>query len=148
MNWLIDISSMLDLISDIMVLVVFYYSNDTAWLFIMLFTMLCPYYAVYTSLMNFLIERNKRVREHLTTSGVKLCCSELQNLFFILPTMLLVLIAYDVIYSTINIAVLPGLILISWIRGKNTIEPYETLLDSMINFTTGMHYIDIRGFRS
>ena len=65
LNMAIDISSILDLVSDLIILIAFVYSGDTAWLFVSLFTMLCPYYAVYTSLMNFQIHRNRARRDQI-----------------------------------------------------------------------------------
>lgn len=53
MNALIEVSSMLDLISDLWILYALANSPDTAWFSFALFTMVCPYYTVYTSLMNF-----------------------------------------------------------------------------------------------
>ena len=47
----IEVSSFLDFFSDLYILVKLGQSTDTAWFSFMLFTMLCPYYTVYTSLI-------------------------------------------------------------------------------------------------
>lgn len=49
----IEVSSFLDFISDLVILRQLAHSTDTAWLTFSLFTMLCPYYTVYTSLINY-----------------------------------------------------------------------------------------------
>ena len=49
----IEVSSFFDFISDGVILKALCMSPDTAWFSFALFTMLCPYYTVYTSLTNF-----------------------------------------------------------------------------------------------
>lgn len=147
LNMAIDISSILDLVSDLIILIAFVYSGDTAWLFVSLFTMLCPYYAVYTSLMNFQIHRNRARRDQIESKCTQYCL-ELMNTFFIFPTMLIYLIMYDLIYSIANTMILPFLIIASLIMRDNYIEPFETFLDRIMVYSTGMSYMDIKGFRS
>lgn len=60
---LIDVSAIFDLISDIVILYELVEFNHTSWLTFSIFTMLCPYFAVYTSLMNFQIEMNQKIRK-------------------------------------------------------------------------------------
>ena len=53
---MIEISSMMDFISDVWILILLYDSTDTAWFSFTLFTMICPYYTVYASIMTFKIQ--------------------------------------------------------------------------------------------
>jgi len=108
--------------------------------------MLCPYFAVYTSLMNFQIDLNKRIRN--SSKGCTSFFKQLVQVFFIFPTGLMFLICYDILYSLANFLVMPFLILISGCLGKNWIQPFERLLDTVMYQTTGMNYMDIKGFRS
>lgn len=147
LNMAIDISSILDLLSDLIIMVSFVYSGDTAWLFVSLFTMLCPYYAVYTSLMNFQINRNRKRRERDLMSDRKRYFFEFLNMFFIFPTMLLYLIAYDLLYSIANTMCVPFLFFATLITRKNKIAPFEQFLDNIMVNSTGMSYMDIKGFR-
>lgn len=51
----IEIASMMDFISDVVILLQLVNSTDTSWFSFTLFTMVCPYYTVYASLMTFKI---------------------------------------------------------------------------------------------
>lgn len=51
-NTLIEVSSFLDFISDFYILKSLASSTDIAWFTFALFTMICPYYTIYTSLIN------------------------------------------------------------------------------------------------
>lgn len=109
--------------------------------------MLCPYFAVYTSLMNFQIDLNKRIRRD-SKKKIKSCCKQLMQTFFIFPSGLMFLIVYDILYSLANFLCMPALIILSGCRGKNWIQPFENFLDIVMYQITGMNYMDIKGFRS
>lgn len=146
LNMLIDVAAVLDLISDVVILRQLIKYEHSQWLFLSIFTMLCPYFAVYTSLMNFQIDRNKRIRnKHKPCTS---CLKQLEQVFFIFPTGLVFLICYDVLYSVANFLVMPFLILFSACLGKNWIQPFERFLDTVMYQITGMNYMDIKGFRS
>lgn len=49
----IEVSSFFDFFSDMVILVALGNSTDTSWFAFALFTMICPYYTIYTSLTNF-----------------------------------------------------------------------------------------------
>lgn len=62
---LIELSSLADFASDVVILVALANSPDTAWFSFALFTMICPYYTVYTSLMTFQIQdTRKRIEQN------------------------------------------------------------------------------------
>ena len=53
---LIELSSFGDFFSDLLIIYSLSQTTHTAWLTFSLFTMLAPYYTVYTSLLNYQIE--------------------------------------------------------------------------------------------
>ena len=72
---------------------------------------------------------------------------EFLNMFFIFPTMLLYLIGYDLLYSIANTLCVPFLFFATLITRKNKIAPFEQFLDNIMVNSTGMSYMDIKGFR-
>lgn len=63
-NYLIEISSAIDFISDCVILYYLSITPHSAWFSFSLFTMICPYYAVYTSLMNLQIRKVRKILEY------------------------------------------------------------------------------------
>lgn len=124
LNACIEISSMADFISDLVILKALCNSPDTAWFSFSLFTMLCPYYTVYTSLMTFHIQQTtKRIEE----GGNYNCCSKIVGALSILPTMLVILIILDVFFMVLACSTLPFLILFTFIPtvGRRLFDCYE-----------------------
>ena len=105
----IEVSSFLDLISDFVILRDLASSTDTAWFTFSLFTMLCPYYTVYTSLINYQIQLIHRRIEKGSNSYL----GYLMNCLTILPSMLLLLIGLDLIYMCISVLVYPLIFMFS-----------------------------------
>lgn len=132
LNMLIDVSSIFDLISDIIILRQLILNNHTSWLTLSIFTMLCPYFAVYTSLMNFLIDQNKKIRKMYKNRCFRSAIAQFGQVIIIFPTGLFMLILYDVLYTIANTLVLPLLIFCSMILSRNFIQPFEKILDDMM----------------
>ena len=57
---MIEVSSFVDFASDFWILQALAKSVDTMWFTFALFTVLCPYYTVYTSLMTFQIDKLRK----------------------------------------------------------------------------------------
>lgn len=91
LNGFIEISSALDFFSDMWVLYQLSKSTDTAWFTITLFTMICPYYTVYSSLMTFKINDIRKLKERGIGFGT------LKNFFMILPLNLILMIFIDML---------------------------------------------------
>lgn len=143
----IDISSIADLISDLIILYALYINMHTSWFSITIMTILAPYYAVYTSLMNFQIDVNRKIRR--TTKGPGRYLQQVVQLIFVFPTMLIFLILFDLVYSFVNSTILP-IVIFSSLKTNDTngVKRFERKLDDLMYFVTGMNYMDIKGFRS
>jgi hypothetical protein len=91
---IIEVTSALDFYSDIVVVGELGNSTDTAWFTFSLFTILAPYYTIYSSLINQLL---KLVRKNEKSN----ICGMLVNLLIILPSMLVLLILMDIVYMSV-----------------------------------------------
>jgi hypothetical protein len=63
LSMLIEIASLCDLVSDCVILTALYHSTHTMWLTITVFTISCPYFTCYTSLMTWHISQVRKIRE-------------------------------------------------------------------------------------
>ena len=119
----IEISSFLDFVSDLMIVITLGSSNDTSWFAFTLFTIICPYYSVYTSLINKQIENIRLKRKE----GLSLF-NYLGILILILPTMFVLLIKVDLLFMITSVIAYPS-ILIShfFFLGPIFLEFYERL---------------------
>ena len=102
----IELSSCFDFFSDLMIIIALGNSTDTAWFSFSLFTVLAPYYTIYSSLINQLI---KLIRANQNPES-KTISSHLMNYLIILPTMLLILIFIDIFYMCLSVVVYPLLL--------------------------------------
>ena len=117
----IEYSSFLDFVSDIIIIFSLANTEHTAWLAFSLFTVLAPYYTVYTSLINYQIVNLKR--QH---PGDRSMINTVFNCFLILPTMLIFLIVFDIIYMCISVIVYPILLPFAFSDiGSRMLDQYE-----------------------
>ena len=143
LNGFIEISSVMDFLSDIYVLNELRNSTDTAWFSFSLFTMLCPYYTVYSSLMTFKINdiRKQNSTEQVGSRFVK-------NLFMILPTILLYIITLDIAFMFLNLLMYPVMfVLMIFPFRKKMYICYEEFWDQMFKSMFAMSVMDARGFK-
>ena len=143
----IEIASFLDLISDGLILYALYCSIHTMWLTITVFTISCPYFTCYTSLMNFHIAELKKSR----SDNKKVPCNKMLTKFiFILPTMLVILIVIDLIYMLFSLFTKPFLFLIKMITccKVDYLKKYSDSADTFFQNYFNMCYMDIQGFRT
>ena len=116
----IEVSSCFDFFSDLVIIIALGNSSDTAWFSFSLFTVLAPYYTIYSSLINQLI---KMIR---VNKNEKNCLSLLMNYVIILPSMLLMLIAIDIFYMCLSVIVYPILLPFTFFKtGEKLLELYE-----------------------
>jgi len=106
---IIEWSAALDFYSDIVVVSELAQSTDTAWLTFSLFTIIAPYYTIYTSLINYQI----RLMQEQHSNAATTYCKLIGNCLLVLPTMLVFLVAMDIIYIAIQIIALPLLLPLS-----------------------------------
>jgi len=104
----IEISSLLDFISDVNILYHLYISSHTAWLTVTLFTILCPYFTTYTSIINFKIADLRRKIEKKSLN----CCDYIITMISVMPTMVFIQIFIELTYTIICLIAVPILILI------------------------------------
>ena len=95
-NGLLEISSILDFFFDVLILIQLGKSTDTAWFTFTLFTMVCPYYTVYTSLMTYQIRKLNTNKSGTNLSMI------IKKIFLILPTSLLVMLMVDILLMIFN----------------------------------------------
>ena len=132
----------MDFFSDIFVLYQLSQSTDTAWFSFTLFTMVCPYYTVYSSLMTFKINDIRKIKEDVQVFGV------LRNLFLISPLMLVFVTIVDIIFMFINcLAYCILFLIIIFPFGKRFCIAYEQFWDSVFKKFFGMSVMDVRGFK-
>ena len=110
LHMFIEMASLLDLVSDIMILYCLYLSSHTMWLTVTLFTISCPYYTCYTSLMNFHIADLWKSREK--NKGKLTIWKHVTKWFFILPSMVILLVILDLLYMVISLITRPILLII------------------------------------
>ena len=99
----------MDIYSDTIIVGELAQTTDTAWLTFSLFTIIAPYYTIYTSLINYQIRLIRDQHENAATTNCKL----IGNCLLVLPTMLVFLIATDIIFIAIQIIALPLLLPLS-----------------------------------
>lgn len=105
---MIEVSSFFDFGSDAVILYHLARGRDSAWFTFAIFTILCPYYTVYTSLMTFQLQRQ---RHQTGCFG----CHTFFKVLSILPTMLLFLIVVDLCYMLVFTITLPIIFVLTWI---------------------------------
>ena len=119
-------------------------STDTAWFAFSLFTVLAPYYTVYTSLINNQIDRYRS-----QGSSGRSCLRYIGSLIMILPTMLVMLIVFDVVYMCISVVVYPVLLPFSFCSiGITLLEKYEDSQNYVLSKLFGLSCMEVQGFRS
>ena len=117
------------------------------WFTFALFTVLCPYYTVYTSLMTFQIDKvRKKIEEKRYTT-----CNKVVSFFMIMPTMLILLILLDIflmVLSTVMLILIFPFIWIPWLDcGRKVFKFYEKSENAIFKFLFGMSAMDVKGFR-
>lgn len=141
----IEISSLLDLISDVNILYYLYNSSHTAWLTMTLFAILCPIFTTYTSLMNFKIAD---LRRKLSKNSLSFC-DYINIMISVMPTMLFILIFLELIYTIISLIVFPILILIK-VMSCNKYDyqkPYKNFLNTLFLDIYKLSFQDMQGLR-
>ena len=144
LSFFIEESSFFDFISDFMIIIALGRSTDTAWFSFSLFTVLAPYYTVYTSLINNQIDRYKQ-----QDASERSCMSFVFSLICILPTMLIMLIIFDLVYMCISVVVYPILLPFSFCKiGIVLLDKYEDSQNYVLNKLFGLSCMEVQGFRS
>ena len=106
----IEVSSFFDFVSDMFIVWALSNSTHTSWFTISIFTVLAPYYTIYTSLINHNI---KSIRLKQDQNGMAYCSSLFTSLS-VLPTVIAILIIIDIIYMCLSVFVYPLLLIISF----------------------------------
>ena len=140
----IEESSFFDFFSDLIIIRGLGQSTDTAWFSFSLFTVLAPYYTVYTSLINIQIENHRS-----KTPESKSCLDFIGSSLLILPSMLIFLILIDVVYMCMSVIVYPILLPFSFFPiGQRMLDSYEEGQNWVLSRTLGLSHMEIQGFRS
>ena len=140
----IEESSFFDFFSDLVIIHGLANSTDSAWLAFSLFTVLAPYYTVYTSLINNQIQLQRR-----RGPGKRSCLNIIGSCILILPSMLVFLIAVDVFYMCISVIVYPILFPFSFgPLGLKMLNKYEDCQNYVLYKLLGLSQMEIQGFRS
>ena len=140
----IEESSFFDFFSDFLIIVALANSEHTAWFSFSLFTVLAPYYTVYTSLINNQIDRYKQ-----RDPSQRSCMGLIFSLICILPTMLVLLIIFDLLYMCMSVVVYPLLLPFAFCKlGEALLEKYEDSQNVMLNKLFGLTQMEVQGFRS
>ena len=104
LQFLIEVSSIFDFSSDVVVIYALAKSEHTGWFAFSLLTVIAPYLTVYASLINCQIAR---LRDH--RHGQKSCLRQLVTILLILPTMIPILIFLDIflmVFSVLRLTLL------------------------------------------
>ena len=144
-SFCIEISSCFDFFSDLLIILALANSTDTAWFSFSLFTVLAPYYTIYSSLINQLIKmiRASQKKSSRTYSSLAM------NYLIILPTMLVMLIIIDIFYMCLSVVVYPILLpLTPCDIGHKMLESYEDSQNIVLYKLFGLSHMEICGFRS
>jgi hypothetical protein len=140
----IEISSALDFVSDTMILLSLSKSADTMWFSFTLWTMLCPYYTVYTSLMTFLIKETRLRIEKNAYYGM----TKFISCLLILPTMIIILILLDLVLMITSVLLFTVMLPFIWTQwGQHLFESFEESQNNLFIRAFGMSKMDIAGFR-
>lgn len=141
---LIEIFSAIDLYYDLIVIIQLADSEHTSWLTLMIFTMLCPYLTVYTSFINYLMKWTKEIQ----TINKFHCGHALVLILFILPTMLIIMIAIDIIFIVVYVALYFFIIIIYLVkRDAKIFERLDNLSNWLFMKIFAMSLMEVRGFR-
>jgi hypothetical protein len=119
-------------------------TTQTIYFSISIFTMLCPYYAAYSTVLKFRI--NSTV-EQIERQSKLTCCQTLTSIIVVLPTMLLILITFDFLYMSLSITCLPILIILKVICKLDWLQQFEELVNKGARKLFNMTYMDVQGFR-
>lgn len=135
----IEESSFFDFFSDLIIIRALGNSTDTAWFSFSLFTVLAPYYTVYTSLINNQIELHRR-----KDPKDRSCLDFIVSVILILPSMLVFLILIDVFYMLISCIVYPILFPMTFFDiGQEMLDKYENCQNSMLNKLLGLSQMEV-----
>lgn len=104
LNALIEVFAMLDFVLDYYILFSLAHTVHIWWFSLSLIFMICPYYTVYTSMMNFQIKALQRKEHNLVIT-----------FFTIIPTMLVILVVIDICYMIATTIILPILIILAFV---------------------------------
>jgi len=141
---IIEWTSALDFYSDIIVAGELADSTDIAWLAFTIFTIVAPYYTIYSSLISYL---QKLIRKK-EKSGQNISRT-IMNFLIILPSMLLFLILIDITYIVVQVLVLPVLLPLSiFKKGEYLVQKFESFKNAVFYKVFGLSHMEIEGFRS
>lgn len=142
----IELSSVLDYFSDWYILIQLSKSTDTSWFSFMLLTMILPYYTVYSSLMTFKIVD---IRKKKLSKMKKLSCYEQFKVFImILPTMLGLMAAMDVLFMVFNLLIFAFMVIFICFPIRDKVHHFhEDWHNRFFMYCFGMSVMDVRGFK-
>ena len=98
--------------------------------------------------MNFQIDRSKKIKEDTNMHWIKKIIYRSGSYFYILPTMLILLIISDLLQTLLTTLVMPIFLISSCMKKENRVEIFEDFIDMAWHNLVGMNYMDVRGFRS
>lgn len=147
LNGLIEFSSIVDYVTDVIILYYLARSKHTMWFTFSLFTMLSPYYTVYASALTFQMG-NFREKRSASRKGSLTCCYLLKVIFLIAPTFLIIMILLDIVYMILNVFAYAFLFLFILTPCRKRLHTvYEDFWDNLLKKTFGMSFMDLRGFK-
>lgn len=143
LSLMIEVSSFLDLCTDLFIVWALAKSTDSVWFTISIFTILAPYYTIYGSLIN---NNIKYVRSFQVK---KSCCAVFVICLTNLPTMLAILIAVDIFYMCLSMVAYPILLLFSLCKvGQLFLDKYEKIQSAINKKLFGISFMEFKGFRA
>ena len=151
LHGLIEISSFCDFFSDIYILKQLSESVDTSWFTFMLFTMLCPYYTVYTSLISYRLNKIRQIRKK-TRFGILSRGQSVKAFIAALPRILPTFLAYLILLDTVYMFLCTFcycLLMIGMIFPCRKFMHYcfENSRHKTFEYLFGMSLMDINGFK-
>lgn len=136
---------MIDFISDCVILYYLALSPHSAWFSFSLFTMICPYYEVYTSLMNLQI---RKLRNKLDKDQSLTWCQVFTWSLTVFPTMIFIVFLIDISSMIAYTIMSPFIILVSlFCCDLKIVQKTEDKLNSVIARMVDVSLNDIKGFR-
>ena len=139
LQFLIEVSSIFDFSSDVVVIFALAYSEHTGWFAFSLLTVISPYLTVYTSIINCQIARLRDPRH-----GQKSFLRQLVTILLILPTMILILMFLDIfsmVFSGLGLTILLPCSI--FILGELLFEKIEEVENSVFFKLLGLSQMEV-----
>ena len=154
LNLSLQLISLFDLITDIILLRLLITANHAAWTALSFLTIFIPYFISYSGVVSFLMERGTFEMEdtNITTQGyIKLNTKATRRLFgwfFMTPLSIIYFVILDFIYIAVDVYVsLHNFIIYTFTRGRGRRLDSDKYLDALFNKLFNLFSMDAKGLR-